>query len=109
MNRKLLLGLVLVLIRGWCNAETYTNLNSEILLKAVLTNVWDYSRPFSGVATVSFSDDPPMVLNVGICSQDGNVRIYVDRGETTSAPFPSELAAAIVAERKREGENRYFL
>jgi len=109
MNIKLLVGILLVLTCTWCNAETYTNLNSEILLKAVLTNVWDYSRSFSGVATVTFSDDPPQVLNIGICSQDGNLRVYVDRGGTTSGAFPSELAAAIVAERKREGENRYFV
>lgn len=109
MKPKFILGLVFILICGRCNAETYTNLTSEKLVNAVISSIWDYSRPFSGAATVTLSDDPPLTVNVSISSQNGDVRLYVDRGETVGLPVPPDLAAKIVAERKREGENRYFI
>jgi hypothetical protein len=88
---------------------TSTNLNPTSFLAVILTNAFDLTQSFSGVAEINFSDEQPLNASATVRAQAGSVRIDVTPASLETGVLPPALAKLVAAERRRQGLSRYFV
>src|SRR5581483_896417 len=67
--------------------------SGDDLLRVVLTNAFDASKSFSGLAKIKMENpEMPIDVDLGVCAQNGDIRFYLDKTKVQGDPIFVEAA-----------------